>query len=63
MGVNQQSDATNLDRRKQIRRLAAEMFFERGYEATTMRELAAAIDIKTASLYCYSPIKSRSCST
>jgi AcrR family transcriptional regulator len=57
MGVNQQSDATNLDRRKQIRRLAAEMFFERGYEATTMRELAAAIDIKTASLYYFFPNK------
>src|SRR5690242_21832512 len=57
MGVNQRSDAASLDRRQQIRRLAAEMFFERGYEATTMRELAAAIDIKTASLYYFFPNK------
>jgi AcrR family transcriptional regulator len=57
VGVNQQSDVNAGDRRTQIRRLAAEMFFERGYEATTMRELAAAIDIKTASLYYFFPNK------
>jgi TetR/AcrR family transcriptional regulator, cholesterol catabolism regulator len=45
------------DRRDQIRQLAAEMFFKRGYEATTMRELAGAIQIKTASLYYFFPNK------
>jgi AcrR family transcriptional regulator len=45
------------DRRAQIRQLAAEMFFKRGYEATTMRELAGAIQIKTASLYYFFPNK------
>lgn len=53
----QSDDSVAGDRRDQIRQLAAEMFFERGYEATTMRELAAAIDIKTASLYYFFPNK------
>ncbi len=33
------------------------MFFERGYEATTMRELAAALKIKSPSLYYFFPHK------
>ena len=33
------------------------MFFERGYEATTMREIARALDIKVASLYYHFPDK------
>jgi AcrR family transcriptional regulator len=45
------------DRREQIRGLAAEMFFERGYESTSIRELAAALDIKAASLYYHFPDK------
>lgn len=45
------------DRREQIRSLAAEMFFERGYESTSIRELAAALDIKAASLYYHFPDK------
>lgn len=45
------------DRREQIRRLAAEMFFERGYESTSIRDLAAALDIKAASLYYHFPDK------
>jgi TetR/AcrR family transcriptional regulator, cholesterol catabolism regulator len=45
------------DRRGQILQLAAEMFFERGYEATTMRELAGAIQIESASLYYFFPNK------
>lgn len=45
------------DRRAQARGLAAEMFFERGYEATTMREIARALDIKVASLYYHFPDK------
>lgn len=45
------------DRREQIRALAAEMFFERGYESTSIRDLAAALDIKAASLYYHFPDK------
>jgi AcrR family transcriptional regulator len=45
------------DRRDQIRTLAAEMFFDLGYEATTMRQVAAAMDIKSASLYYHFPDK------
>jgi AcrR family transcriptional regulator len=48
---------TGAARRDQIRTLAAEMFFDRGYEATTMRELAAALEIKSASLYYFFPHK------
>jgi AcrR family transcriptional regulator len=50
-------DARVGDRREQIRGLAAEMFFERGYESTSIRELAAALDIKAASLYYHFPDK------
>src|ERR1700689_1376129 len=45
------------DRRGKILQLAAEMFFERGYEATTMREVAGAIQIESASLYYFFPNK------
>ncbi len=45
------------DRRDQIRALAAEMFFERGYESTSIRDIAAALDIKAASLYYHFPDK------
>src|ERR1700729_1567843 len=48
---------TGTERRDQIRALAAQMFFERGYEATTMRELAAALKIKSPSLYYFFPHK------
>jgi AcrR family transcriptional regulator len=51
------ADARAFDRREQIRVLAAEMFFERGYESTTMRALAAALDIKAGSLYYHFPDK------
>jgi TetR/AcrR family transcriptional regulator, cholesterol catabolism regulator len=57
MPTSQNPSPAPADRRDQIRQLAAEMFFERGYEATTMRELAAAIKIKTASLYYFFPNK------
>jgi len=46
-----------IDRRDQIRALAAEMFFERGYESTSIRDLASALDIKAASLYYHFPDK------
>jgi TetR/AcrR family transcriptional regulator, cholesterol catabolism regulator len=45
------------DRRGQIRALAAEMFFDRGYESTSIRDIAAALDIKAASLYYHFPDK------
>ncbi|BAO54309.1 TetR/AcrR family transcriptional regulator [Nonlabens marinus] len=38
-------------RKKQIVRTAAQLFKQRGYSAVTMRDLAAALDIKAASLY------------
>jgi TetR/AcrR family transcriptional regulator, cholesterol catabolism regulator len=50
-------DTKSADRRDQIRALAAEMFFERGYESTSIRDLAAALDIKAASLYYHFPDK------
>jgi TetR/AcrR family transcriptional regulator, cholesterol catabolism regulator len=48
---------TAADRREQIRNLAAEMFFDQGYEATTMRQIAAALKIKPGSLYYHFPDK------
>jgi TetR/AcrR family transcriptional regulator, cholesterol catabolism regulator len=39
------------DRREQILTLAASMFFERGFEATTIRDLAKELDLKSASIY------------
>jgi TetR/AcrR family transcriptional regulator, cholesterol catabolism regulator len=45
------------DRREQIRALAAEMFFDQGYESTTMRQIAAALKIKPGSLYYHFPNK------
>jgi AcrR family transcriptional regulator len=38
-------------RKKQIVRTAAQLFKQRGYSAVTMRDLAAAMEIKAASLY------------
>ena len=49
--------ATAADRREQIRVLAAEMFFDKGYESTTMRQIAAALKIKPGSLYYHFPNK------
>jgi TetR/AcrR family transcriptional regulator, cholesterol catabolism regulator len=54
---SEEPDSRGRDRREQIRSLAAEMFFERGYESTSIRELAAALDIKAASLYYHFPDK------
>ena len=45
------------DRNAQIRSLAAEMFFDRGYEAVTIREIAAALGITPASIYYHFPDK------
>jgi len=43
--------AAMTSRKKQIVRTAAQLFKQRGYSAVTMRDLAAALDIKAASLY------------
>jgi TetR/AcrR family transcriptional regulator, cholesterol catabolism regulator len=49
--------AVAADRREQIRALAAEMFFDKGYESTTMRQIATALKIKPGSLYYHFPNK------
>ncbi|WP_292889886.1 TetR/AcrR family transcriptional regulator [Nonlabens sp.] len=40
-----------MSRKKQILNTAAQLFKDRGYSAVTMRDLAAAMDMKAASLY------------
>ena len=40
-----------LSRKQEIYRIAAKLFKEKGYSAVTMRDLAAAVGIKAASLY------------
>ncbi|MBF4985839.1 TetR family transcriptional regulator [Nonlabens mediterrranea] len=40
-----------MTRKRQILKTAAQLFKERGYSAVTMRDLAAAMDMKAASLY------------
>jgi AcrR family transcriptional regulator len=43
--------ASDNDRAKEVQRAAAELFFAKGYEATTIREIAQALGIKSASIY------------
>ena len=38
-------------RARELQRVAAELFFAKGYEATTIREIAEALGIKSASIY------------
>ena len=40
-----------------IRQVAAERFFHQGYESTTVREIADALDIRAASIYYHYPDK------
>jgi AcrR family transcriptional regulator len=37
----------------ELRQAAAELFFDKGYEATTIREIATVLDVKSATLYYY----------
>jgi AcrR family transcriptional regulator len=39
------------ERARELQRAAAELFFSRGYEAATIREIARALGIKSSSLY------------
>lgn len=43
--------AQNGKRAAQIQRAAADLFFTHGYESTTIREIAEALDIRSATLY------------
>ena len=43
--------------RSAIRQAAAERFFHQGYESTTVREIADALDIRAASIYYHYPDK------
>jgi AcrR family transcriptional regulator len=43
--------------RDEILRVAAELFFANGYEATTVREIAKELEIKSASIYYHFPDK------
>src|SRR4030095_11648935 len=42
-------------RRRQIEDVASELFSSRGYAATSMRDIAGALDLRGASLYAHSP--------
>jgi TetR/AcrR family transcriptional regulator, cholesterol catabolism regulator len=44
-------DAQGGDRAAQLRRVAADLFFTKGFEATTTREIAEALGIRSASIY------------
>jgi AcrR family transcriptional regulator len=44
-------DADDGDRAVQLRRVAAELFCAKGFEATTTREIADALEIRSASIY------------
>jgi AcrR family transcriptional regulator len=49
--------ASETARARQIRAAAAELFFTRGYEAATLREIARALELRSATLYYYFPDK------
>jgi AcrR family transcriptional regulator len=43
--------ASKIERAREVQQAAAELFFTKGYEATTVREIAQALGIKSASIY------------
>jgi TetR/AcrR family transcriptional regulator, cholesterol catabolism regulator len=49
--------ARESERARELQRVAAELFFERGYEATTIRQIARALQITSASIYYHYPDK------
>ncbi|HYT25976.1 MAG TPA: helix-turn-helix domain-containing protein [Actinomycetota bacterium] len=44
-------------RRRQIEEVASSLFSERGYAATSMRDIARALDLQGGSLYAHIPSK------
>ncbi len=44
-------DRLIINRKEQIQQIAARLFKQKGFEATTMRDIASAMDIEAASLY------------
>ena len=49
--------ARDTDRAREIQRVAADLFFARGFEATTTRQIAQALKMNSASLYYHYPDK------
>jgi AcrR family transcriptional regulator len=49
--------AERVGTRDEIQRVAADLFFAKGYEATTVREIAQELEIKSASIYYHFPDK------
>jgi AcrR family transcriptional regulator len=49
--------APDSSRARQIRSAAAELFFSKGYEAATLRDIARALGLRSATLYYYFPDK------
>jgi TetR/AcrR family transcriptional regulator, cholesterol catabolism regulator len=49
--------ARSTDRAREIERVAAQLFFTHGYEATTTRQIAQALEMTSASLYYHYPDK------
>src|SRR5262249_38970236 len=56
-GARAVSVAERAGTRDEILRVAAELFFAGGYEATTVREIAKELEIKSASIYYHFPDK------
>ncbi len=55
--LNRKTRLPNEDRLAQIRAAAIELFFEKGYHATSMRDLSERVGIQSASLYHHLPSK------
>jgi AcrR family transcriptional regulator len=49
--MNVAREAPERERARELLRVAAELFFDKGYEATTTREIAEAVEIRSASIY------------